>query len=502
MTIGRVTHLLTFNVTLFGSEFYDLIGLLAFGLLCVVMWFGFKVRSIIEGLLLVAILVEIFALTQFFLYPLGVSVGLLEHFVELESQLFYSFGRMSMYLMVLILLFWAVRFPLKLLVEGRLGWFRAASLDRPPRRGGGVGLLPLSFLVSVAAGLYPYLPAINEKGFVVSVDVPHYVEFVSQMLEKPNGVYAAFTEIANGDRPLPLLLIFFLHSVTGIGLIEVVKFLSLLLGPLLVLATFYLVKSSYGDGWLASIAALLTSTSHYIVVGIYGGFFANWLAIFFMMLYLAFLVRGGANTKASSLIASSLILILILFTHPYTWTPLLLSTVLYLIAITNGGVVEKIRSLVKPFLLILAPNLGAELFKSYILGSVGGVIADYSLAVANISPVMFLARFAHLNFTFTTYVGGYLSNPLILLFSLPALLMPFRGQLLRAISYLIIVVSLPTFFGNYLIQSRLFYILPFPILVAFTLRRLEGFRTGGALTLLSVLVCLTYTFRSLFNLPV
>jgi len=468
ITIRRVTYIKSFDATLLGSSNYDLIALII--LLSIILVLKFKFKDLLFGLTLPFLFLEVLAFIQLILYP--IEDPFLSHFLNLRNQIFYSFGTFSKYIMILVLVFWALKPFIK---EHSL---RIEDNNKDKYK---FLILLIAIILSIIIPLYPYLPKVNPEGFIVSVDVPNYIDNVNKIKEE-----GLSYEIIKGDRPLALIIIYFLHSILGL---EGIKFLPTLLSPLLVISVYFLVKETLKDKFLASVSSFLTSTSHYIIVGIYGGFFANWIALILMMFYISFLLKKKP--------IASLLLILILFTHPYTWTPLMLSTLLFFFLFQGSSLKERLKGLKEPMLIIILPNVFADIFKVYFIGGVGGTTSDYSLAINYLSLEGFSQRFLNLDFTFSTYVGGYLSNPLILLLSLLALINPYKNNLIKFISCLVLIISIPSLLGNYVIQSRLFYLLPFPILASLYLRKDNNI----IVLLFTFMVSLNYAFFSLINLP-
>ena len=176
--------------------------------------------------------------------------------------------------------------------------------------------------------VYPYLPGVNPDFQTVSVDEKYYVEWLESL--QSSSVQNAFTETSGGSRPLTLLLIHSLQTLTGLSAQLVVRFLPLLLGPMLVAAVYYFVRLGTGNNRnAASLSALFTVLSFQFVVGIYAGFFANWLALVTSYIALLFLFRAWERRSRLDYLILLSITITTLFVHVYTWGYLMAVMILF-----------------------------------------------------------------------------------------------------------------------------------------------------------------------------
>jgi hypothetical protein len=497
MTVRRISYPFEFNATLFGSEGWDLLGIALLLPLSIVLLLRSKRIRLAEGILTALLLVELAASIQLVLNPFGISNPVLGHFVDAATQLFYALGTLSPYLM--ILMFGASVYVLS--VKPTSSEIKTKIRTRSTLSMKKIFLI-LSILISVFAAWYPYSQEVNPKQDTVSVDTPQYVKFINEMTASPRGLLSAFSEVNNGDRPSVLITIYALQRLTEIELRTLVNYLPLILGPLLVIAVYALTNMVFHDERITSIALILTATSHYIVVGIYGGFFANWFALILMIVYVSFTIKASRRFDIKNLMVASLLLISILFTHPYTWAPLLLSTLVFFLATVSGNISTKTRYLAKAALVLLIPNIVAENVKMIILNSVGGFSGNYAVASTSVSIEQFFLRFSNLEYTFSTYVGGFLSNPLILSLSFLALLTSQKTEFTKLISSLLLAISIPIFFGDFVIQSRLIYLIPFPVMAAVFLGQSERYKESRRIFLpLVFLISLNYMLWGLTNLP-
>src|SRR5205807_5463798 len=115
-------------------------------------------------------------------------------------------------------------------------------------------LLIMAMSVSALLGVLPYWPGLNPNGNIVGVDTPTYINWTSQMLMKPfpQAISYAFSQADRGFRPL-LLIIFYSIASLGLGPQRTVEFSPMVLGPLMSLSIFYLVKTGSGNIGSAAI---------------------------------------------------------------------------------------------------------------------------------------------------------------------------------------------------------------------------------------------------------
>jgi len=323
-------------------------------------------------------------------------------------------------------------------------------------------LFGLIFAILVSA--YPYLPGVNPEGKLVGVDTPFYLEKLEEGV-----VSNPFTVALGTDRTLLHLL------VSGLNLILnnpelVMKVLPALLSVLLVLSTFFLVKTAGRSSSVAGLAALFTPIAFQEIIGINAGFYANWLALIEMNIFFTFLLKALRGRRLF-LLGSIITSILILFTHPWTWFVVLFSLSLFLLI----GLFTRTSSRAEVFLIsgLLGTNILADFLKGFALPSLqSGVAATSSaispgFALANLSSI-----FGVLEATFNTFLGGALHNSALILISLVGFLAirDYGNRFNRILLSLGITVLVGVFlfssdFDSFL-QARALYVIPFGIFAA------------------------------------
>lgn len=453
---------------------------------------------------------------------------------KLESKLFYIFGLLSPAVMLLMVHAFLVKSSLKDIrayLESKflknrndfvepVGKLSSSSIAYESRKVFFKGsayrwVLAASFALAIIFSIYPYLPAVNPDFRQVSVDVGYYVNWVGQVQKSDEGslLSRAFVDVNNGDRPLSLLFIMALQSVTGLSSQIVVRFLPVVLGPMLVASVYYFVKYGSNNRNIAALSALLTVVSFHFVVGIYAGFFANWLALVTSYLALLFLFKAWEKPSKLNYTIFLALTTLTLFIHVYTWSYLVASiavflAISYFINRKSSDARIKHGKMIALAVLaaIIAANVALDVVKTNYLGAAGGLERDLEIAESKAGFDQFLLRWNNLAFTFSTYVGGYFTNAAILIL---ALIWVFKARydntFDRILLSAIFVGSLPIIFGDHVMQTRIFYNMPIHIPAAIMLYSVvNNFRTHpilGSVFFIAVIAhFLTYALRSMANL--
>src|SRR5438309_11590739 len=152
-------------------------------------------------------------------------------------------------------------------------------------------LLVISFAASILLAFIPYRPDLNPSGILVGVDSPTYLRWIIQMLARPvpQALQYSFVEGLDGSRPLLLVVLYIVTSL-GVSPLQVIEYLPMVLAPLLALSSYAFVRYGHGSTNFAGLAALFTPFTFYLPVGLWGGYYANMLALVFAYLFLTLLL--------------------------------------------------------------------------------------------------------------------------------------------------------------------------------------------------------------------
>ena len=325
-------------------------------------------------------------------------------------------------------------------------------------------LLAVSLAASFLLALVSYRPDLNPTGSLVGVDSPLYVTWINQMLANPlpQALQYSFVEGLDGSRPLLLVILYAVASL-GVSPAHVIEYLPMLLAPLLSLSTYIFARFGHGSQGLAGLTALFTPFSLYLTVGLWGGYYANMLALIFVFLFLTLLLlfsRSPSASKYGLMLALSVALFL---THPWTWV--LITTVSLVFAVSLYK--EKRRLVyVQSIIGIIATGVVLDLVKSSVLATrsvgvdVAGTFQSAGIAqLSNFWPNLVDALlYTH---------GGLIADWLILgLGLLAAFALPYKNPFERLLILWTAVASIPFLVLDSYHQARIVYDLPIPILMS------------------------------------
>src|ERR687891_1161998 len=262
-----------------------------------------------------------------------------------------------------------------------------------------IGLLLLAIVLSIVLVLIPQHPLINKDNQYIGVDTGYYAGWIGELSRSKSlsdFIYQSFVVHGqSGDRPLSLLFLFSVYQIAGGGntsLAEVIEHFPLILGPGIVLAFYFLTIELTRNEKIALIAPFLGAVSYHTLVGIYAGFYANWLALIIGYISIAFLFRYLRTGRHFDIILFSALLIGVLLFHAYTWTVLTAVAGVFLIVmlvmqnkknknkISNNNPFTKSRGRIIWLLLAILVSIGVDIAKVSLTGSSGGLEQDIEVA--------------------------------------------------------------------------------------------------------------------------
>jgi hypothetical protein len=308
-----------------------------------------------------------------------------------------------------------------------------------------------------------------------------------------------------------LIFMFLVYQVAGGNLSEVIEHLPLIFGPGIVLAFYLLTLELTRNEKIALIAAFLGAVSFHTLVGIYAGFYANWLALIVGYISIAFLFRYLRSGRLSDIVVFSTLLIGVLFFHVYTWAILAAIAGIFLVVMllvviqrkrtkknnssNNNNHFTKRRIIW--LLIAILISIAVDISKVLLTGSSGGLERDIELAQTRLGIEQFYLRWLILNVTMYDNVGGVFSNFIILILGL---LWVLKSNMREPTTvFLMIFLSaglVPLFFATTHIQARVFYDIPFEIPAAIALYYIST-RSGSILVTLAA--CTWLVAISLFT---
>jgi len=463
------------------------------------------------------ILVEGLSAVRWITYPIFYSSmysGITWTFSKLDSFFFYSFNATFGSYTILLFIF---SFPISILpfisikLQGRK---ILVTMHKIKKEASNVKIfsnekfaLIFSFFVLLYLSYYAYFPSLNPEGKFVSVDLVNYKEYLEKFKALGFNEYGfSYLLQKTGGRTTAVLLTY-LVNVFLQDTAEAVKFSYFFTSYFLVLSTFLSLKALTKNKALATISVYFSTFSIQTVVGLYAGYLANWIAI--SLLLLSLVSFSLAFKERKYFFVSILFSALALFSHPWSWTIVILAVILlfplnfFLSKLNLRRHYSKEESLlVGSFFLV---NLILDALKQYFLNSLSGAYADYSITKSTflVSNIFILGR--NLNFLTQVFVGGYTTNVLVFLISVlgVAQLLKYEDSFFDVLFIVLPIVAAPFIFVDATTQSRLIYFLPLNVystLGFYELLKKLGEKSSGRAFVLVLLLLLNYSFRSVANL--
>jgi len=491
--------------------------------------FGFLLVCVLAVLIFLEFLTFVCWLLLGFLGANDIYAGLL----NLESCFFYASSSLAPLFTSLLMFSWLpilaftsflkgrfkqslnpkAAFPDKVSIFARLTLERAVKPTPLDRHCGFIAVF--SLLSILLTTTYPYLPALNPSGKFVGVDIPFYEKALVELRglgSFQDVVSAAFVHYQ--DRPLSILLLFFMWRLTWLSPLEAAQFSPVILGLTLVLCTFLFARLFRFNMFSASLTMLFTSFSFHVTVGMYGGFVANWVAVIFLYGFWGFTFAALKKGAWSCLTPTVALQGLLFFSHANTWAMcmgvvLVLLLLFLLERISKGGDGFKCQILFTIlFCGVLLNTVRNSLLNVSLERVEAAEVAKTGISLEN------LQMFWHiLNVSLFSYKGtSFMNPPLLALAFIGSLTIYFNDDKASKIFKAFIIAStFPFVLGDQVIQTRILYNLPLQIFaliglyalqaaVEFCFEREEAAKLNKLLFLLVVFVNLNYALRCSFNL--
>jgi hypothetical protein len=332
-------------------------------------------------------------------------------------------------------------------------------------------LLPI-LVFSSSLTLIPYQPAFNIDNRLVGVDTGYqYTRWLNNLIDSSEQGWGEFArqllsvQGVNGDRPLSLFLIYVALKVTNTDDIShMIDRGPVLLAPVLVLAVYFLTRQLTPSYSAPFIAAFLTTVSFQVLIGIFAGFFANWIALITGYFCLGYLFKFIKDPTKPKLVIFTVLLIATLFAHVYTWTVISLCAGVFVILLLILKRTEYSKKALILILVVIASSVVIDVGKSLATSSSSGVFRDLEFTDVRMGPSEFSQRWSILVFSVYFGLGGIMANSVIILLGLYWILRSSYKD--PATIFLLVFISIaiiPLFFGDWIVQSRTLYMIPFQI---------------------------------------
>lgn len=359
----------------------------------------------------------------------------------------------------------------------------------------------------------PYSITLNPDQKYVSTDEHDYLQRLEKLDHTESSAIAKEIFVANGERPLFILLIYSVKLLFPyLSNLEVLRLTPYLVWPGFVASVYFVTLRLTRNRDIAVLSAIFSSLSSQPLVMIYGGFFANFVALsiaYPIFLCLSKIWKNGPSLSMTALAVA--LLTVLLFTHVYTWTWFIGVLIIFgiLSVVAERRTVEK-KLLLEKVVAIAAIILVSVLIdyaKVTTLGSVGGLERDITIAGESISYQQFFLRWNNLAYTFSTYLGGFVISIVFLVIAVYWSL-KFKHETIfdRIILSTVYLLSFIFLFGDYVLQTRLFLNIPIGIIVGLvvysTILQSDHMsrRTAILLIVAVVIFSVHYLFTSFSNL--
>jgi hypothetical protein len=282
-----------------------------------------------------------------------------------------------------------------------------------------------------------------------------------------------------------------------------VRFLPLILNPLLALSVFFLSLEVLGDGRTAVWAVFFTVCGSSISVGMFSYFLTNMLGLSLAFASLGLLFRSLRSGSRSCLVFSSLLGGLLVFTHPWTFNQFSVGAVLTMIVLWYYYCKGEVGYERFWFMTFYVAFLGlSEAVKVLVFRGVGGVSATATVATGLTS----FSRFWYdLVRSFIVLYDGLMSDPVMIALAIVGVLIIGLREVSDLYLWIFMAVTSMVFLvGGEVVKSRLFYNIPIGLLASLGFIALMGNCDSEELrrsfSYFIVLFMIVYLFRALANL--
>ena len=279
--------------------------------------------------------------------------------------------------------------------------YRAEGLVPHPRK---VVYLSLCVFLAILVALIPHFPALNPNHQRVGVDTPYYVKWINVLANTSNPVEffdQSMVKIHQGDRPLSLILIYGFTSAINYELSNELEYLPIVLAPILVIVIYFLAREITSRDDVSLIASFLTVSSYSVLVGIYAGFYSNWVALIIGYVSIIFLLRYLKYSKKRNMLLFGSLFVALLFAHAHTWTVFMLVVSVFLVLMMKFSNFNRKKILILLTAVIVVVVF--DLVKIYTIGSPGGIDQDFQVANVAAGLNQFAVRWSNLVYTIQVY---------------------------------------------------------------------------------------------------
>jgi hypothetical protein len=363
-------------------------------------------------------------------------------------------------------------------------------------------LLAVSVAASVLLAFVPYRPDLNPNGVLVGIDSPLYVTWINQMLTRllPQALQYSFVEGLDGSRPLLLVVLYIVASL-GVSPSQVIHYLPMILAPLISLSAYAFVRFGQESARIAGLTALFTPFSFYVPVGLWGGYYANMLALVFAYLFLTLLLLFSKSPSATKYCAMFALSIALFLTHPWTWVLIVTTCLVFALSLWRE---THLSIHLKSIAGIIVAGVALDVLKSIVFAT-PSVAADLAtkLPTSGQASSFWVNLVDGLLYTHSGLLGSWiiLGVGLFACFALR-----FKDWFERLVLLWVATASIPFLILDSYNQTRIVYDLPIPVLIATALLfflpvvRTREVRWPGIIIVLVLVLCANYALQGILLL--
>lgn len=345
-----------------------------------------------------------------------------------------------------------------------------------------IGIIVLSLVIV----WIPHVETINQDNQIIGSDTKDYAKFLTNMTSSTSiqAITNEFFFQIQGDRALSLITFYALsHILYPSNLILSLELLPLVLAPLLILSFYFLTMEFTSNHFTSILSSFLAAISFQVMIGVYGGFYANWLALIFVNFAILFLIRSIRIPSRKNIIILSILLVVVLLSHEPTWPIITMVIIMFLTILLVFS--SSLKKSIYFLFLAIIPSFCIELFKTVFMQN-SGLLKNVSFASTQGLGFHDLSTiWNNLVASTQTYLAGQFNNSIIyglVIYWISTCTINDKSNL-----FILIFLSipiLPILFADPEVISRVLYEIPFSIPAAIALVQLM--KNHGNILFLSV----------------
>jgi len=287
------------------------------------------------------------------------------------------------------------------------------------------------------------------------VDIVWYNRWMDEIISQNYG----FFDVADGSRPVTLIIIYFIQYITNIDYYIINKIILYFINIILIYSIYKLYYQLFNNKDLSILISYFSSTGIITTVGLFSYFLTNNLTIIFFNFSLFYLFRVK-KIYSKNFLFSIIFGLLVIFNHPWSFIHFYYSLFVILIfyfKYFSNNTIQKIETKYHLYYVIILMII--DLLKKIILNTYSGLNSINSLYIHHSTIDLF---WNYMIFKFRYLYGGLMNQPLIYIFSFIGIMFLSTNNKIYNFyaSNLVLLSSIIYVFSDSMIKSRLIYNLP------------------------------------------